>query len=317
MENDKITTQLKSLDEKYSLTGQDLSANLEGLLHADYLRYWDYIHVDTLLTLQKPRTNIPDELIFIGYHQITELYFKLILWEMEQISNQKDIKSTYLLDKMQRICRYMGLLVQSFDVMVDGMDVKQFKQFRMALLPASGFQSAQFRMIEVCSTDFRNLVNKDFRPNINENTTFEQMYEHVYWKQGATETATGKRTITLEHFEIKYAHSLQHLANDYKNKNLWQKFLEIKQEDENFGLLRELYRKYDRLVNIEWAMAHLRSAGKYLTQQRKNTADTTTETVAVPATGGTNWTKYLPPRHQKRIYFPELWNEEEKENWGM
>ena len=317
MENDKITSQLKSLDEKYSLTGQDLSANLEGLLHADYLRYWDYIHVDTLLTLQKPRTNIPDELIFIGYHQITELYFRLILWEMEQIANQKDIKSAYLVDKMQRICRYMELLVKSFDVMVDGMDVEQFKQFRMALLPASGFQSAQFRMIEVCSTDFKNLVNKDFRANINENTTLSEMYEHVYWKQGATETATGKRTITLEHFETKYALSLQHLANDYKNKNLWQKFLEIKPEDENFGLLKELYRKYDNLVNIQWTMAHLRSAGKYLTQQKKAGEAAGTETVAVPATGGTNWTKYLPPRYQKRIYFPELWSEQEKENWGL
>ena len=51
------------------------------------MSYWDYIHLDTLLTLQTPKTDFPDENIFIIYHQITELYFKLIINELEQISN--------------------------------------------------------------------------------------------------------------------------------------------------------------------------------------------------------------------------------------
>jgi len=53
--------------------------NLDGLLMANYLPYWDYTHVDTLLTLQNPKTDFPDEVIFIIYHQVTELYFKLCL----------------------------------------------------------------------------------------------------------------------------------------------------------------------------------------------------------------------------------------------
>jgi tryptophan 2,3-dioxygenase len=36
----------------------------------------------------------------------------------------------------------------------------------------------------------------------------------------------------------------------------------------------------------------------------------------VAATGGTNWQKYLPPRFQKRIFYPTLWSAEEQENWG-
>jgi tryptophan 2,3-dioxygenase len=36
----------------------------------------------------------------------------------------------------------------------------------------------------------------------------------------------------------------------------------------------------------------------------------------IAATGGTNWQKYLPPRFQKRIFYPELWSEEEQTNWG-
>jgi len=67
--------------------GQSLDSYLDGLLLSNYLTYWDYIQVDTLLTLQNPKTDFPDEKIFIMYHQITELYFKLSLHEMEQIAN--------------------------------------------------------------------------------------------------------------------------------------------------------------------------------------------------------------------------------------
>ena len=91
--NKEVEEKIKKLAEKYSTTGQDLTSYLEGLLYADYLSYWDYIHLDTLLTLQTPKTDFPDENIFIIYHQITELYFKLIINELEQISNNgKKIK---------------------------------------------------------------------------------------------------------------------------------------------------------------------------------------------------------------------------------
>jgi tryptophan 2,3-dioxygenase len=86
-----LLEQLKKLQDKYAVMGQDLSSYLDGLLYADYLTYWDYIHVDTLLSLQNPKTQFPDEQVFIVYHQITELYFKLILTELEQIAQKKDL----------------------------------------------------------------------------------------------------------------------------------------------------------------------------------------------------------------------------------
>ena len=66
--------------------GQDISSYLDGLLYRDYLTYWDYIHLDTLLSLQNPKTDFPDEKVFIIYHQITELYFKLIRNELDQLT---------------------------------------------------------------------------------------------------------------------------------------------------------------------------------------------------------------------------------------
>ena len=53
--------------------------------HADFPTYWDYINLDTLLSLQHPVTPFPDEEIFIIYHQTTELYFKLSLHELRQL----------------------------------------------------------------------------------------------------------------------------------------------------------------------------------------------------------------------------------------
>ena len=154
----EIKQRLELLNDKYSSMGQDLLSYLDGLLYADTVKYWDYIELDTLLSLQKPRTNFPDEHIFIMYHQITELYFQLALKEFEQLADAKEINATFFVDRISRINRYFDALILSFDIMSKGMEQKQFMQFRMSLLPASGFQSAQYRFIEMYSTDFINLV---------------------------------------------------------------------------------------------------------------------------------------------------------------
>src|ERR1044071_10321950 len=86
MEN-SINEKIALLQDKYAQMGQDLNSYLDGLLLSNYLTYWDYTQVDTLLTLQNPKTDYPDEQIFIMYHQITELYFKLALNEYEQVGN--------------------------------------------------------------------------------------------------------------------------------------------------------------------------------------------------------------------------------------
>ena len=73
MNEENLIEKIKHLSKKYSTTGQDLSSYLDGLLYADYIGYWNYIHLDTLLSLQTPKTDFPDEKILILYHQITEL----------------------------------------------------------------------------------------------------------------------------------------------------------------------------------------------------------------------------------------------------
>lgn len=298
----ELQEQLKKLQEKYAVMGQDLSSYLDGLLYSDYLTYWDYIHLETLLSLQTPKTGFPDEKIFIMYHQITELYFGMIMHELEQITANENPTEGFFTGRLDRINRYFGHLSNSFDIMIQGMEKDQFLKFRMALLPASGFQSAQYRMIEILSTDMIYLVSQQDRPTVDE-SNIDELLEKLYWRRGATELASGKKTLTLQQFEAKYMSEFRALGLKHKEKNLRSIFNRyFKQSQEVVKRLRE----FDTLANVLWPLAHMRSAGHYL---HKDPED-------IKATGGTNWQKYLPPRFQKVIFFPEIWSDEEKVQWG-
>lgn len=303
----EIVEKIKLLDKKYTDMGQDLLSYLDGLLYSEPLTYWDYIQLDTLLSIQNPRTAFPDESIFIMYHQITELYFKLSLHELKQIAAQKKPSAVFMEQRLHRVNNYFKNLTHSFAIMIDGMEREQFLKFRMSLLAASGFQSAQYRMVEIHATDFINLVAKDAREKFkNKNSSIEEMFEHIYWKAGATEVDTGKKTLTLKQFEEKYSAELTALANEYKTKNIWAVYKSLPAEEQkNEKLINEI-KWLDVNVNINWPLVHYKSAARYL---QKDPHD-------VAATGGTNWQKYLPPRFQKRIFYPELWTEKEKEEWG-
>lgn len=305
----EIVDRIRQLAAKYESMGQDLVSYLDGLLYSDYLTYWDYIHLDTLLTLQNPRTTFPDEEIFIMYHQITELYFKLALHEMKQIGAKTDINAAFLTARLKRVNSYFEALTKSFEIMVDGMEKEQFLQFRMALLPASGFQSAQYRMVEICSTDFIYLVDKDSRDRYNGTITesmIEDMFNHIYWKKGATELSSGKKTLTLLQFEKKYSQQLIELARQFRMQNVWRKYLQLSaEEQQNADLLRQM-KFLDVNVNVNWPLMHYKSAVRYL---QRNPED-------IAATGGTNWQKYLPPRFQRRIFYPSIWTKQEMEEWG-
>lgn len=302
----EIKQRLELLNEKYAALGQDLVSYLDGLLYNDTVKYWDYIELDTLLSLQKPRTKFPDEQIFIIYHQITELYFRLALREFEQIGNKEAIDEKFFIDRLGRINRYFDALILSFDIMVKGMDQAEFMKFRMSLLPASGFQSAQYRFIEIHSTDFINLVHKDKRDQFKVDAPIADMYEHIYWKTGATEIGTGKKTLTLIEFEEKYEEDFKRLGEYCIQKNLWQAYKRLSPESQQSKAVIDALKLNDTNVNINWPLVHYKSAVRYLNR----------ESADIAATGGTNWQKYLPPRFQKRIFYPELWSDQEKEEWG-
>lgn len=302
----ELMERLEKLEAKYSSQGQDMLTYLDGLIHASTPNYWDYIQVDTLLTLQKTYTDMPDEVIFLMYHQITELYFKLALHEFEQLGNTEQPTAKFFVNRVQRINRYFEALTKSFEIMVDGMEREQFLQFRLSLHPASGFQSGQYRKIEICSTDFVQLVHKNVRGNYTGKEPITELFEQLYWKEGATETETGKKTLTLVQFEERYKDEFILLGEEQRTKNLWQVYQRLSSEDQALPEVKQALKQNDVNVNINWPLMHYKSAVRYL---QRNPSD-------IPATGGTNWQKYLPPRFQKRIFYPTLWTETEHEEWG-
>ena len=302
----EINKKLELLNEKYAALGQDLSSYLDGLLYAEVTTYWDYIEIETLLSLQKPKTGFPDEMVFIIYHQITELYFKLALNEFEQLGKKTTIDAAFFIDRVNRINRYFEALIKSFEIMVSGMERDQFLKFRMSLLPASGFQSAQYREIEFFSTDLINLVDKSKRESLKNEKDVAKLFEHIYWKEGATEELTGKKTLTLTQFEGKYKARFIELATYCTNNNLWQVYSRLTEEEKAKPEVINALRTNDLNVNVDWPLAHYKSAVRYLNKDKNDGA----------ATGGTNWQKYLPPRFQKRIFYPALWNQDEIDNWG-
>ncbi len=115
------------------------------------LSYPSYLHVPELLRLQQPESDAHDELLFITIHQVYELWFQLMLFELE---SSRDAMSTgrlwlarHLLGRVHTIER---VIITQLPVL-ETMTPQDFLEFRERLAPASGFQSVQFRELEFLS----------------------------------------------------------------------------------------------------------------------------------------------------------------------
>lgn len=296
---------IHAIEQKYISIGENPETYLKGLLETRQINYWDYIETDTLLSLQRPRTDYPDEEIFIMYHQVTELVLKLMTHELKQISGEQNPDAETLISKLKRLNRYTGLLINSFDIMREGIDYTQYNTFRTALTPASGFQSAQFRFIEIQATPLINLIQEEKRNQLTQDADIPAYFELIYWKDAGLDRKTGRKSLTLQQFEQKYQDALIQLAGKMQNKTLADKIegTELMQNEE----VRKEARNFDRMYNIDWPNTHLKTARHFLNSKGENTA----------ATGGSEWQKYLHPAFQRRKFFPFLWSETELQNWGQ
>jgi tryptophan 2,3-dioxygenase len=297
---------LDALEQKFEAINQKTDTHLEGLLWSKPITYWDYIQTDALLNLQTQRTILPDEMVFIMYHQVNELLFKMILWEINQLCHNDSPKTDFFTEKIRRISRYFDMLTTSFDIMGDGMEVAQYMKFRNTLTPASGFQSAQYRMIEFSSTDLINLIDHRFRATIDRNTPYSHAFEHLYWQAAGKDYKTGEKSYLILEFERKYKEEFLRYMEEYNTINIWQKFKQLPDADQKDENLIKAMRHYDHTINVTWVMGHLNAARKYIESGHGSGE----------ATGGSDWKKYMHPKYQRRIFFPELWSEEELKNWG-
>ncbi len=288
---------IKALQQKYTDLGENPTNYLKGLLHSKPITYWDYVEVDTLLSLQKPRTDYKDETVFIIYHQVTELVLKLMTHEIKQIVFEVDLAESNFKDKLKRLIRYTDMLITSFDVMKDGMSYDDYNEFRMTLTPASGFQSAQFRFLEIYCTPLINLVHQNKQSLLPDSPSIDDIFEHIYWRSAGYNPKDGSKTLTLSLFEDKYLDQLKVLASDMHGQTLAERFKNIENPSEE---LIKFMKTFDHAYNVKWPLVHLRTAQHYLDKKGENKQ----------ATGGSEWKKYLHPKHQGRQFFPDLWEED-------
>jgi len=303
----ELMEKLADLRDKIEATGQDFETFVNGWQRTSFQNYWDYVQLDTLLSLQRPVTDIADEPIFIIYHQITELYFKLARIEIDAIA-AGDLSVGDFTERINRINRYFGALRGSFGVMEKGMKKSEFLAFRDALAPASGFQSVQYRIIELGCAPLINIVAESKRKGLADAGIEEQM-DAIYWKDGAKVEDTGKPAYTAVQFIEKYWDDLVFAAESYQHCNIWERFMQLKQagiSDAEVAQLEDALRLLDLNVNVNWPLQHYKTAVRYLSKKPTD----------IPATGGTNWQKYLPPRFQRRIFYPDLWTENQLAEWG-
>jgi tryptophan 2,3-dioxygenase len=124
--------------------------------HADGVTYGSYLALDELLSLQRPRSaedgaEHPDELLFIVVHQASELWFKVILHELDALVAAFEERAAEA--ALWHLGRLNGLMriVSGQLAALDTLPPQRFLQFRGYLGTSSGSQSVQFRAIEAAS----------------------------------------------------------------------------------------------------------------------------------------------------------------------
>lgn len=252
------------------------------------LNYASYLHLDSLLELQEPRSDPPehDELLFIVIHQASELWMKELLHEIDKVGRDFDggdvASATATLTRARRIVR---VLIQQIDVL-ETMTPLSFSLFRDRLEHASGFQSMQFRELEfvlgIKRKDALDRYPADLpglaaaRERLHAPSLVDHFYRMLEHRGAEIPAALRKRA--------------RHLPTD-ANQLVQDQILALYTTDGEMRVLFELLTDLDECVQ-EWRYRHLKMVERTIGNK--------------PGTGGSAGVEYL----KQRLFitaFPDLW----------
>jgi len=232
------------------------------------LSYGTYLKVPELMQLQQGMSEEHDELLFIVAHQVYELWFKVVLFELEAARDRIAADDIFFARHyLQRVHVIERLLVEQIDVL-ETMSPQDFLAFRSQLAPASGFQSVQFREIEFLSglKEAKYLARLEATPE---------------------EIARLRRRLEEPTVEDAF--------QDLVRRRGSPALLDIFRDRERFG---DLFDLCEALLDHDEAFAHWR-ARHVLMVERQIGGKT--------GTGGSSGADYLRTTLGKRFY-PELWD---------
>jgi len=242
------------------------------------MTYADYLALDQLLTAQKPRSTLHDEMLFIVIHQTKELWLKQMLHELDlaiELTGQDHFAAAY--KAMSRIGRIQSVMTLSWDVLSTLTPV-DYSAFRDVLGTSSGFQSVQFREVEY------RLGIKDPR-----------FLEH--YPDGSD--ARRRLQVALDAPSLREAShaALERAGFDLGDRSeaaIGTAWLEVYRDSERWF---DLYQLAEKLVDLDdglamWRHKHVLTVERIIGNK--------------PGTGGSAGAAYLESTLSKRA-FPELW----------
>jgi tryptophan 2,3-dioxygenase len=252
---------------------------------APKLTYEGYLEIQKLLSLQHPQSKPADrdELLFIIVHQVHELWFKLIIHELDQakeaLAKDQARRATH---HVRRVLEIQRSTLDAIHVL-ETMSSSDFLRFRDHLNPASGFQSAQFRELEVLLGHKRTSVLADHQGEAKariekrlSEPTIEDAFYALLRRKGF---AVPEREATPEPERAKK--TLEALLPIYKRP------------DDN----AELFDLAEALVGMDeqlslWRLHHVTMVERMIGNK--------------PGTGGSTGVQYLLTTTHRKA-FPDLW----------
>ncbi|MFH5830860.1 tryptophan 2,3-dioxygenase [Halalkalibaculum sp. DA384] len=252
------------------------------------LTYGKYLKIEELLNLQQPLSQPEehDEMLFIVIHQVYELWFKQILHEFDKLRTQLKQGETWTSAKtMSRVLTILKTMVAQIDVL-ETMTPLEFESFRGFLQNASGFQSAQFREVEIlCGLRSPHMLkaHKDEPKNLER--LQKRLGELTLWECFCIYLE--KRGYGIPQPERVHDQGLLHETN----QEIQQTLLHIMKNDPETALLCERFVDFDEGMQ-EWRYRHVKMVERTIGNKQ--------------GTGGSSGVEYLRGTLHQRI-FPDLW----------
>lgn len=257
-------------------------------LNEDSITYSSYLGIDALLSLQQPRSTPAehDEMLFIVIHQTYELWFKLLIHELEKVMHDFSHNDIYgALHTLKRCQTVMKTLVGQLDIL-ETMTPRSFSSFRDRLDKASGFQSYQFRSFEFL------LGYK--RPGFIEYFQHDEHARNILLRRLAAPSLMDHFYTFLAHRGAKLPEGLEQRDPTEPNKAnelVQEAIYQLYQAAPETGLLFELMMDFDEGLQ-EWRYRHVIMVARTIGEKQ--------------GTGGSLGVDFLKKSLFNPI-FPDLW----------
>jgi tryptophan 2,3-dioxygenase len=266
------------------LTGEAVHWDL-----SNSLSYTQYLKLDQLLSAQQPLSYHHDEMLFITIHQVSELWMKLALHELNSAIacvQRDDLDPSFKM--LARVSRIQGQLLQAWDVLAT-ITPSDYSAFRNSLGTASGFQSHQYRLLEFSIGNKNAAAIEVFR---SEPQAYRQLERALNAPSIYDETL---RLLSRRGLEIPASYVDRDFSGPYEpSKAVAAAWLSVYHNSEKEW---DLYELAERLVDLDyrfqlWRFSHMKTVERIIGYK--------------PGTAGTSGVAYLAKALELK-FFPELW----------